>query len=360
MNLISRTENKVNMSLTDSEQEGLSDPDLLKFKDQFYDDIKKDCLSAGQLWTDPEFGPNDKSLWEGSPSIENIQWKRVHDIRKEARLFIRGHTVDDVKQGLIGDCWFVASVTCFALHDSLVKNVIPSYEKQELNTDDYCGILLFRFHRFGECTEVVIDDYLPTLNDRPVFMFGNDPDEFWAAFLEKAYAKLLGCYEALEGGQTAHALSDLTGGNSQAIEFNKMRDTPTTRLRLYKQLQRALARGALVCLGIFREEGEDVEVRRKNGLFAGHAYSLIRCFELPQEFSDVESKRELVKVRNPWGQLEWNGNWGDNSESWSLIPQADKDALEFTNQDDGEFWMEFDDLVDNFSNMTICRLVVRH
>ena len=38
-------------------------------------------------------------------------------------LFIGGHCEDDVKQGGIGNCWFVASVACFALHEKLVKKV---------------------------------------------------------------------------------------------------------------------------------------------------------------------------------------------------------------------------------------------
>jgi hypothetical protein len=201
----------------------------------------------------------------------------------------------------------------------------------------------------------VLDDYLPTRNGELVFMSGRDRNEFWAAFLEKAYAKMRGCYQALEGGQTATALSCLTGGNSQTIEFEGMRNSPED---LYKKLQRALSRGALVCLGISRVTGEEKEDKRDNGLVAGHAYSVLRCFELPEEFSEVESKRELVKVRNPWGEAEWNGKWGDNSQVWLTIPQKDKDSLQFTNQDDGEFWMEFDDLVAHFSNMTICHMTV--
>ena len=39
--------------------------------------IKKQCLKDGEKWTDPEFGPNDTSLWEGEPKKE-IEWKRVH------------------------------------------------------------------------------------------------------------------------------------------------------------------------------------------------------------------------------------------------------------------------------------------
>ena len=47
--------------------------------------------------------------------------------------------------------------------------------------------------------------------------------EFWTALLEKAYAKLHGCYENLDGGMTKEAMVDFTGG---CAEFFDMKDAP--------------------------------------------------------------------------------------------------------------------------------------
>ena len=69
--------------------------------------------------------------------------------------------------------------------------------------------------------QVVIDDRLPCDdNGEPIFATSEVPNEIWVMLLEKAFAKAMGCYEALgdDGSElppnesTAHALHMLTGG----------------------------------------------------------------------------------------------------------------------------------------------------
>ena len=53
------------------------------------------------------------------------------------------------------------------------------------------GVFQFFFWRFGEWTEIVIDDRLPVTEEGKL-RFGQNrsqPNEFWGALLEKAYAK---------------------------------------------------------------------------------------------------------------------------------------------------------------------------
>lgn len=117
-----------------------------------------------------------------------------------------------MKQGQLGNCWFVASVSVLVTNNSSWNRVIPDIKEQEFDPDNperYCGLFKFRcsflisfiiffsliyslnlrFWLFGEWNEVVIDDLLPTQNNRLIFAHSSSKNEFWIALLEKAYAK---------------------------------------------------------------------------------------------------------------------------------------------------------------------------
>ena len=89
------------------------------------------------------------------------------------------------------------------------------------------------------------------------------------------------------------------------------------------------------------------EVREAN-LVENHAYSVIAAKLITL---DNGKKEKLIKIRNPWGFFEWNGDWSDKSKKWT---EKTKQQVNFVDKEDGTFWISFADYVKFFTYSTIC------
>merc|ERR1711879_622138 len=92
--------------------------------------------------------------------------------------------------------------------------------------------------------------------------------------------------------------------------------------------------------------GNVLEFRRRDGLIEGHCYSVL-------EVQEVYGVR-MVRLRNPWGQSEWNGRWSRNSKTWMHHGEIAADIRREGRREDGSFWMEFDDFASTFNNLIVC------
>lgn len=75
------------------------------------------------------------------------------------------------------------------------------------------GIYVFRFFKEFKWRYVIIDDMIPCFSatKKPVFGRCSELHELWVPLVEKAYAKLHGCYETLISGFIDDALTDMSG-----------------------------------------------------------------------------------------------------------------------------------------------------
>uniref|UniRef100_A0A3P9NIK8 Calpain 2, (m/II) large subunit, like n=1 Tax=Poecilia reticulata TaxID=8081 RepID=A0A3P9NIK8_POERE len=281
-----------------------------KYLNQDFEELRRSCLERGQLFEDDCFEALPSSLGfnelgPNSSKVRGVTWTRPTELCRNPKFISEDATRTDICQGALGDCWLLAAIASLTLNKQVLSRVVPHGQSF---TENYAGIFHFQFWQFGDWIDVVVDDRLPTRDRKLLFVHSAEGSEFWSALLEKAYAKINGCYEALSGGSTIEGFEDFTGGIAERHEL--ARPDP----HLFKIIQKALKRGSLL--------GCSIDVR-------------------------LGSSITTLILRNPWGQVEWTGAWSDNSE--------DRERL--TNRsEDGEFWMSFSDFLREYSQLEICNL----
>lgn len=75
------------------------------------------------------------------------------------------------------------------------------------------GLYVMRFNKNYHWRYVLIDERIPMFasNDEPLFGRCTNKEELWVNLIEKAYAKLHGCYWSLKSGYIDDGLAEMTG-----------------------------------------------------------------------------------------------------------------------------------------------------
>lgn len=162
-------------------------------------------------------------------------------------LFVEGVSPNDVKQGDLKDCYFLASVAALAksmpsmfkdsnptdnVNDALIKPVMEDGKQKRRNGFPLYRVRLYVRDSNGNFipVEVEITDQLPkethtilnsavstTDNDPtpPNWLFAEPSKELWVALLEKALVELKGSYSEAERGNPMDAMQMLLGEKAQ-------------------------------------------------------------------------------------------------------------------------------------------------
>lgn len=215
---------------------------------------KQKAGKGGKRHVDVDFGPVDKTdevggahamyktgeaPRKGYPKPANVEWVHAHKIcppGKTVQFVDDGVASADCVQGTLGDCWLISAMSVLATRDELL---IGGRRGMELDPDMLVGPeiadLLSKgvyppiFHRYRDIglfvirifkdmqwIYVLVDDRIPVHRigknaGIPVFGRCQNLNEIWVPIIEKAYAKVHGCYENLISGYVDEGIQELTG-----------------------------------------------------------------------------------------------------------------------------------------------------
>ena len=316
--------------------------------------------SGQQPWSDPEFPADDTALYidplnppEYADQSPNVPWYRPQQIfpSEEPMMMKDGLRPGDVKQGLLGDCWLLGSFLCLATNPELLENLIYYDGIKQ-------GFSVFQFFKDGGWKYVVVDTRIPCNTDTKTPLYGHctDPQEFWVPLIEKAYAKLHGNYEILNGGKMVEGMVDLTGGVSEKYNLK----APETKELLengqfWKDMKKYHKLGYLIgcAQSVKGDDGKQEDGAGPNGIYFNHAYGILRM----EDANVPPENLQLLYMRNPWGTGpgEWTGKFADEDESWDDF-RGLKDKLGYAFKNDGNWWMAYADWKTHYNKVYVCKI----
>ncbi|MFN9615387.1 MAG: CARDB domain-containing protein, partial [Dolichospermum sp.] len=208
-------------------------------------------------------------------------------------LFQNGISADDVKQGAVGDCYYVATLSSIAMEK-------PNYI-QNMFIDNGDNTYTVRFFNNGVANYVTVDNYLPTNSSGSLIYassgqsYNNSNNELWVALAEKAYAQLAESgwsrpsnvnngYGSIEGGWMDYVIKQVTGLNSTFNSILNMNET---------QLINLVNSNQILTAGFVNGGGY--------GVYNSHAYTITAYNSTTGKFN----------LRNPWATSHADVTWAE-------------------------------------------------
>jgi calpain-15 len=186
------------------------------------------CHNYGKKFIDKDFPPTITSLFKADTKLlpgemsgmavtkrSAIEWKRASDFMVgEYHVFEGGIEPGDIRQGALGDCWFLCAIAALTEFPKLVLDLI---ETEEINEH---GVYRVKFCKNGWWQSVRVDDYFPCFPGAGPIYSRSNGNELWVMLLEKAFAKLCGSYEAVKSGWAYEGMMDMTGAPCKTIRLD--------------------------------------------------------------------------------------------------------------------------------------------
>ncbi|XP_068622966.1 calpain-D [Battus philenor] len=359
---------------SDAERQESTPMEILRLREESHawtqwQEVLAQCSATGEPYVDESFPAAARSLYYGGAGEGGAaaRWLRPHQIHVDADprlpwVVFREPRPSDISQGVLGNCWLLSALAVLAERSALVRGVLVRGEPAR-------GAYQLRLCKDGRWLTVTVDDLLPCNKKGQLVYSQAKRKQLWVPLIEKAVAKLHGCYEALVSGRAIEGLCTLTGAPCESVSLQaggagggtgggaplEQLDRDLVWAQLLSSRQACFLMGASCGGGNMKVDEEEYQ---RLGLRPRHAYSVLDVVELCGGGGGGEPLR-LVRLRNPWGHYTWRGAWAHACPRWSealrraVAPHAAPD-----DRDHGVFWIGFDDVLKYFDCIDICKVRV--
>jgi len=371
-----------------------------------YDEIVTQCQQLGIMFTDDTFIPGPKLLYENGRSRQqdasdmlvvqhfgggnqDLSWFRSNKILQRPddllidcdnpvetiatmhmyskavgwTIFQEGGAVpEDISQGALGNCWWAGALSSIcATRPEILKDLFIAPDDGNISP---VGAYLVRLFDGGKWVHVILDDYFPCMKFQHgacLAFMGARRNQLFVPLLEKAFSKLKGNYESMEGGNPTDALRLFTGwpcviqelrasdkqkqeeeNSGKAANFDLQSRCPFIDEDMLWARMVSFTSAQLIMVGSCGNQVTRNEYISM-GLSPSHCYCIEGAFT-------TSCGLRLVRLRNPWGTgLTWNGDFGEKSDLWTERLRAE---LQYNPNENGLFFMPLEDVRKYFMSIT--------
>lgn len=326
-------------------------------------------------YKDPDYPPEDQNLTslleQNSKLAKFMAWYRIDSFLKDKYLIFHDIKIRHQVMRNRGYTYLIDALNVLSLQPGAV---IRLFEKKKIcNT----GIYSVWLNIDGVWTQNIIDDFIPIYDDHfgktKIFFSTPNPvfKEIWYCLLEKAMAKAYGGYKKLFHGFENYAMRDLTGAPHSIYDVPYVCPERGISQRevdymneAWEKIYKLIKKGYLLS-AVPRVPTQSENLQKKNlkipnkkyylskGIYSGHSYGIVTIEEVIVSMGQVD---RLIKLRNPWIDEVWQGEWSQKSSNWTPELRNKLGYFE-SNEENGEFWMNIKDFMNYFECLNIYKLI---
>ena len=313
-------------------------------------------------FVDSNFPPGDSSIGESAAASQILGWRCAPGVVDEINLFSNGTDPNDVNAGIFDNQWLLSAISMVATSggggvDGQVAKALGDLfighfgVDGEITHNTEVGAFCLRIFKQGLWIPVVVDDLFPMLqrddwtneNRGLANAHAHECSSIWVSLLEKAIAKFYGSYGELNRGFVHHALTDLTGSESECISLSSA-SRGAGRRALWDSIIKYQKYGYIIGAGTGSAALMDKEITEM-GITFNASYPIYSAWNI--------DGLHIIKLRNPPGHHDvWKGDFGIGSPLWN---SRLKFKLGYNPDDKDVLYMTFDDFCNVFRYLYVCK-----